>query len=73
MAADTQRDAADLHRLMIGSTGSDDHYPDTAAERSDEPQRPRIEIPVEPAPTPEPAPQVEEPRPAPANGGRWSG
>ena len=35
---------ADLHRMMIGSTGSDDHYHDTAAERSNEPQRPRLVV-----------------------------
>ena len=27
---------AELHRMMIGSTGSDDHYHDNAAQRSDE-------------------------------------
>jgi ribose transport system ATP-binding protein len=27
---------AELHRMMIGSTGSDDHYHDTASERPDE-------------------------------------
>ncbi len=35
---------AELHRMMIGSTGSDDHYHDGAAERSDEPRRPRLVV-----------------------------
>jgi len=35
---------ADLHRMMIGSTGSDDHYHDGLAERSDEPARPRLVV-----------------------------
>jgi ribose transport system ATP-binding protein len=35
---------AELHRMMIGATGSDDHYHDGAAERSDEPRRPRLEV-----------------------------
>ncbi|MFI2365767.1 sugar ABC transporter ATP-binding protein [Promicromonospora sp. NPDC019610] len=35
---------AELHRMMIGSTGSDDHYHDGAAERSAEPRRPRLEV-----------------------------
>src|SRR5690606_14061268 len=35
---------ADLHRMMIGSTGSDDHYHEGVAVRSDEPRRPRLEV-----------------------------
>jgi ribose transport system ATP-binding protein len=35
---------AELHRMMIGSTGSDDHYHDTAAERSDKPLEPRLVV-----------------------------
>nr|WP_246304039.1 sugar ABC transporter ATP-binding protein [Nocardioides thalensis] len=35
---------ADLHRMMIGSTGSEDHYHDTAAQRPDEPLRPMLEV-----------------------------
>ncbi|MEI5676462.1 MULTISPECIES: sugar ABC transporter ATP-binding protein [unclassified Nocardioides] len=35
---------ADLHRMMIGSTGSDDHYHDQAYERSAEPLRPMLSI-----------------------------
>ena len=35
---------ADLHRMMIGSTGSDDHYHDTAVNRSHEPRRPRLVV-----------------------------
>ena len=35
---------AELHRMMIGSTGSDDHYHDTAAERSDQPLVPRLVV-----------------------------
>jgi ribose transport system ATP-binding protein len=35
---------AELHRMMIGSTGSDDHYHDTAAERSDEPRPARLVV-----------------------------
>lgn len=35
---------AELHRMMIGSTGSDDHYHDTAAERSDQPLKPRLVV-----------------------------
>ena len=35
---------ADLHRMMIGSTGSDDHYHEGLAERSDEPARPRLVV-----------------------------
>ncbi|HSU01476.1 MAG TPA: sugar ABC transporter ATP-binding protein [Nocardioides sp.] len=35
---------AELHRMMIGSTGSDDHYHDTASERTDEPLRPRLVV-----------------------------
>ncbi|MBE1875272.1 sugar ABC transporter ATP-binding protein [Myceligenerans pegani] len=34
---------AELHRMMIGSTGSDDHYHGAAAERPDEP-RPRLVV-----------------------------
>ncbi|MFI2486590.1 sugar ABC transporter ATP-binding protein [Promicromonospora kroppenstedtii] len=35
---------AELHRMMIGATGSEDHYHDGAAERSDEPRRPRLVV-----------------------------
>jgi ribose transport system ATP-binding protein len=35
---------AELHRMMIGSTGSDDHYHDHLAERSGEPARPRLVV-----------------------------
>jgi ribose transport system ATP-binding protein len=35
---------ADLHRMMIGSTGSEDHYHDQAAQRSEEPLRPMLSI-----------------------------
>ncbi|MFD2024842.1 sugar ABC transporter ATP-binding protein [Promicromonospora aerolata] len=35
---------ADLHRMMIGSTGADDHYHGAAADRSDEPGRPRLVV-----------------------------
>jgi ribose transport system ATP-binding protein len=35
---------AELHRMMIGSTGSDDHYHGAAAEGSDEPRRPRLVV-----------------------------
>ncbi|MBO0609285.1 sugar ABC transporter ATP-binding protein [Myceligenerans salitolerans] len=35
---------AELHRMMIGSTGSDDHYHGAAAERRDEPRRPRLVV-----------------------------
>jgi ribose transport system ATP-binding protein len=38
---------AELHRMMIGSTGSDDHYHDNLAERADEsgePARPRLVV-----------------------------
>nr|BFF18420.1 hypothetical protein GCM10025730_19410 [Promicromonospora thailandica] len=35
---------AELHRMMIGSTGSDDHYHDGLAERSEEPGRPRLVV-----------------------------
>ena len=35
---------ADLHRMMIGSTGSDDHYHEGLAEHSDEPARPRLVV-----------------------------
>ncbi len=35
---------ADLHRMMIGSTGSDDHYHEGLAERPDEPARPRLVV-----------------------------
>ena len=35
---------AELHRMMIGSSGSDDHYHDTAAERSDQPLKPRLVV-----------------------------
>ncbi len=35
---------AELHRMMIGSTGSDDHYHDTASERSEEPLGPRLVV-----------------------------
>ena len=34
---------SELHRMMIGSTGSDDHYHDNVAQRSDEPQ-PRLSV-----------------------------
>ncbi|MBC2932509.1 sugar ABC transporter ATP-binding protein [Nocardioides sp. zg-1228] len=34
----------DLHRMMIGSTGSEDHYHDTAARRADEAPRPRLSV-----------------------------
>ncbi len=35
---------AELHRLMIGSTGSDDHYHDTAAQPTDEAPEPRLVV-----------------------------
>ncbi len=35
---------ADLHRMMIGSTGSDDHYHDGLAVRGDEPAAPRLVV-----------------------------
>ncbi|GAA1713333.1 sugar ABC transporter ATP-binding protein [Isoptericola hypogeus] len=35
---------AELHRMMIGSVGSDDHYHGAAAEPSDQPRRPRLEV-----------------------------
>jgi ribose transport system ATP-binding protein len=35
---------AELHRLMIGSTGSDDHYHDTAARGSDDERRPMLTV-----------------------------
>ena len=35
---------AELHRMMIGSTGSDDHYHDTAARRSDEAVEPLLRV-----------------------------
>ena len=35
---------AELHRMMIGSTGSDDHYHDGVAERTGEPARPRLTV-----------------------------
>jgi ribose transport system ATP-binding protein len=35
---------AELHRMMIGSTGSDDHYHDTAAQRSEQPLEPRLTV-----------------------------
>lgn len=35
---------AELHRMMIGSTGSDDHYHGDAAEPSAEPRRPRLVV-----------------------------
>jgi ribose transport system ATP-binding protein len=35
---------AELHRMMIGSTGSDDHYHGAAAERPDEARRPRLVV-----------------------------
>ncbi len=35
---------AELHRMMIGSTGSDDHYHEGLAERSDEPAEPRLVV-----------------------------
>ncbi|MDO9456445.1 sugar ABC transporter ATP-binding protein [Nocardioides sp.] len=35
---------ADLHRMMIGSTGSDDHYHDTEAVRSEEPLAPMLTV-----------------------------
>jgi ribose transport system ATP-binding protein len=34
----------DLHRLMIGSTGSDDHYHDTVIDRPDGEPRPRLTV-----------------------------
>jgi len=34
----------DLHRLMIGSTGSDDHYHDNAIERPGEERTPRLTV-----------------------------
>ncbi|PUA82766.1 sugar ABC transporter ATP-binding protein [Nocardioides currus] len=34
----------DLHRMMIGSTGSDDHYHGNASQRSGEPLRPMLEV-----------------------------
>lgn len=35
---------AELHRMMIGSTGSDDHYHDNVAERSEDAPTPRLAI-----------------------------
>ena len=35
---------AELHRMMIGSTGSDDHYHGTAVQRSQEQLRPRLVV-----------------------------
>jgi ribose transport system ATP-binding protein len=35
---------AALHRLMIGSTGSEDHYHDGVSERADEPPQPRLRV-----------------------------
>jgi ribose transport system ATP-binding protein len=35
---------AELHRMMIGSTGADDHYHGTSVERRDEPARPRLVV-----------------------------
>ena len=35
---------AELHRMMIGSTGSDDHYHDTAVQRPAEQARPRLVV-----------------------------
>ncbi len=35
---------AELHRMMIGSTGADDHYHDGDSERSDEPAPPMLVI-----------------------------
>ncbi|WP_205474022.1 sugar ABC transporter ATP-binding protein [Nocardioides sp. SYSU D00038] len=35
---------AELHRMMIGSTGSDDHYHDTAAVRTEEPLPPMLSV-----------------------------
>lgn len=35
---------SELHRMMIGSTGSDDHYHDTAARRTDEERTPRLVV-----------------------------
>lgn len=35
---------AELHRMMIGSTGADDHYHGAASERSEEPARPRLVV-----------------------------
>ncbi|WP_322936765.1 sugar ABC transporter ATP-binding protein [Nocardioides bizhenqiangii] len=35
---------AELHRMMIGSTGSDDHYHGTAARRTDEPLEPMLTV-----------------------------
>ena len=35
---------AALHRMMIGSTGSDDRYHDTAAQRSEEPLEPMLRV-----------------------------
>jgi ribose transport system ATP-binding protein len=34
----------ELHRMMIGSTGADDHYHGTSVERQDEPSRPRLVV-----------------------------
>ncbi|WP_423462144.1 sugar ABC transporter ATP-binding protein [Promicromonospora sp. MS192] len=35
---------AELHRMMIGATGSDDHYHGASAATSDEPRRPRLVV-----------------------------
>ncbi|MDZ5620986.1 sugar ABC transporter ATP-binding protein [Nocardioides sp. HM23] len=35
---------AELHRMMIGSTGSDDHYHGTAARQTDEPLEPMLTV-----------------------------
>lgn len=35
---------AELHRMMIGATGSEDHYHDGAARRSGEPPRPMLSV-----------------------------
>ena len=35
---------AELHRMMIGSTGSDDHYHDNVATRAETPARPRLVV-----------------------------
>jgi len=35
---------AELHRMMIGSTGADDHYHGSAVERPEEPRRPRLVV-----------------------------
>ena len=34
----------DLHRMMIGSTGSEDHYHDTAAQRSEKTLQPMLQV-----------------------------